>query len=257
MPQAPASRAATTTRSIWRGWSERPGRRGAIPTDARTPASTSTRSARSRWPGMSGAGLGRAPDLVVERRHRERHRHLCAARGLGEQLCVTDDQRPTGDDRERLRGIAQHLDARPRQPVAPLGRLVRVGGSTDRDRAAVPRTPRELRAQLLGDVHLDADRRPVALVRRPVGPQLEGPHVTERAAVHTAHVRVQGPVEGHALDVIEGDLAWLLAVLRPHVRDYRTYVRVDQAVAILGRLIRLDDDLPPSTRAPESGAEVI
>ena len=59
-------------------------------------------------------------------------------------------------------------------------------------------------------------------------------------------------------------LTWLSATLHgssrysdPHPVDHRTYVRVVQAVAILGRLIRVDDDLPPSTRAPESGAEVV
>ena len=41
--------------------------------------------------------------------------------------------------------------------------------------------------------------RPVAVVRRPVGALLEGPHVTERAAVDAAHVRVQRPVEAHPL----------------------------------------------------------
>ena len=59
MPQAPASRAATITRSSELGWSERPGRRGAMPTEARTPASTSVRSARRRWRG------GAVPGSVV------------------------------------------------------------------------------------------------------------------------------------------------------------------------------------------------
>jgi hypothetical protein len=39
-----------------------------------------------------------------------------------------------------------------------------------------------------------------------------------------------------------------------HASHDRTYVRSDRRKAILRRLIRVDDDLPPSTRAPESGA---
>ena len=60
MPQAPASRAARTTSASCSGRSEMPGRIGAIPTEARMPASTSRSSARSRWRGRRRPGLGRA-----------------------------------------------------------------------------------------------------------------------------------------------------------------------------------------------------
>ena len=94
----------------------------------------------------------------------------------------------------------EHLEARARQPVAALGRLVRVGRGADRDRLAVATTRRaSSRAQHLGDVDLDPDRRAVAVVGRPVGAPLEGADVTERAAVGAAHVRVERPVERHAL----------------------------------------------------------
>ena len=43
--------------------------------------------------------------------------------------------------------------------------------------------------------------------------------VTEGAAVDTAHVRVERPVERHALDAVERQLAGLLAVLDPHARS--------------------------------------
>ena len=81
--------------------------------------------------------------------------------------------------------------------------------------------------QDLGDVRLHADRRPVAVVRRPVRALLERPDVTERAAVDAAHVRVQRPLEAHALHRVEGALAGLFAILDPHVlgREYRTDVR--------------------------------
>jgi hypothetical protein len=56
------------------------------------------------------------------------------------------------------------------------------------------------------------------MVGRPVGAALERPDVTEGATVDAAHVRVERPGEGHALDPVEGDLARLLAVLDPHPR---------------------------------------
>jgi hypothetical protein len=65
-----------------------------------------------------------------------------------------------------------------------------------------------------------------------------------------AHVGIQRPLERHALDAVHRDLARLLAVLDAHLRMIRTDVRVVQPAAILRPLIRVDDDLPPSTRPP-------
>ena len=61
----------------------------------------------------------------------------------------------------------------------------------------------------------------------PVGAPLEGAHVTERAAVDAAHVRVEGPGEPHALHPVQRRAARLFAILNRHSRAacYRTYVR--------------------------------
>src|SRR6185437_13765721 len=86
-PVAPAARASRTTSASSSGRSLSPGRIGAIPTRASTPASTSIESARSRWRGAdesldAGAReavaalrrlvrIGRRPDrnrLVLPRR---------------------------------------------------------------------------------------------------------------------------------------------------------------------------------------------
>ena len=198
-----------------------------MPTDARTPASTRRESARSRWRGGAVPGSVRRHTSRVERRHRERHRHVGALRRLDEHVDVAHDQRAARDQRERVRGLGEHLEAGARQAVAALGRLVRVGRGADRDRLARPRAARELAPQHVGDVDLDADRGAVALVRRAVGAQLEGADVTERAAVRAAHVRVERPAERHALHAVERDLARLLAVLRPHRRSIEhMFVRV-------------------------------
>ena len=217
MPQAPASRAAATTRSSWLGWSERPGqeRRHA---DRGAHAGLDERAERAQpLARRRGARLGRAPDVVVERRHRERHRDVGAARGLGEQLGVADDQRAARDDRERL----ARRRAAPRGTRASAGsgpRPAGTGRSPRRSRSARPSSSaaRARARSTSATFDLDADRRAVAVVGRPVGPLLERPDVTERAAVHAAHVRVQRPVERHALDAVQRDLARLLAVLDPH-----------------------------------------
>ena len=101
-----------------------------------------------------------------------------------------------------VRAHAELADARARQAVASLRRLVRVRRRADRDALPLPRRPRELATQHLGDVDLDPDRAAVPVVRRPVGTRLERADVTERAAVGAARVRVQRPVERHALDAV-------------------------------------------------------
>ena len=49
--------------------------------------------------------LGAAPDLLVERRHREGDRDLGPGGGLGEEVEVTDDERPPCDQPERVSGV--------------------------------------------------------------------------------------------------------------------------------------------------------
>ena len=166
-----------------------------------------------------GARLGRAPDVVVDRRDRERHRDVRPARRFDEHVHVTDDQRPARDDRERLTEVAQHLDARACEAVTALRRLVGVRRGADRDPFVARARAPELASQHLGDVRLHPDRRAVAVVGGAVGALLEPAHVTERATVDAAHVRIQRPLEGHALDVVERHLAGLLAVGDAHPDD--------------------------------------
>ena len=115
-----------------------------MPTEARTPTATSSLSARSRWRG------GAVPGSVVRQTSSstvgtENVTETSArAASLRQKLRITDDQRPAGDDVEWVRGVAQHLDARARQPVPALGRLVWIGGGADHDVLRRPARAREL-----------------------------------------------------------------------------------------------------------------
>ena len=79
------------------------------------------------------------------------------------------------------------------------------------------------RTQDLDDVGLDPDAAAVAIVRRTVGPELEGAHVAERAAVRAAHVRVEAPLERHAGDAIERRPAGLEAVVDGHAPNLHPF----------------------------------
>src|ERR671931_359337 len=161
-----------------------------------------------------------APDVLVERRDRERDRDVRPARGLDEHVDVADDHRPARDDAERVVGLGERLEAAPRQLVVALRRLVRVRRRADRHDLVLPGCARQLAPQNLDDVDLDPDRAAVAIVEGPVGPALEGPDVAEGAAVDAPHIGVERPVEHHPLDPVEGALAGLLSILGSHGAKY-------------------------------------
>ena len=269
MPQAPASRGRPTTRSIELGWSERPGRSGAIPTEARTPASTSSFERAQPLARRRGARLGRPPDVVVDGRHRERDRDVGARAASASSVGVADDQRAARDDRERVRRRAAPRCTRGSAGSGP--RRAGTGRSRRRSRSRSPRPARRARArraQALGDVHLDPDRRAVAVVGRPVGALLERADVTERAAVDAAHVRVERPVERHALDAVQRRPCTAPRGTRPAPPNDRTYVRVVARLAILAatdsrgrrsaaqyaRASGAPHDLPPRAAGPRRPA---
>src|SRR5262249_26990707 len=143
-------------------------------------------------------------------------------------------------------------DAGACEPVAALGRLVRIRRGSDRHRVVPPGWPRELGTQDFGHVHLDPDRAPVLLTRGAVRAQLVRPDVAERAAVRAAHVGVQRPVEGHPADPIERRSAGLLAVLDAHDPKYRTHVRTRKLLEYFrGRSRASGRHPPPDLSAPD------
>ena len=166
--------------------------------------------------GWCRSRLRRAPDAVVERRDGNVDGDLRAPSGLLEHVDISPHEGAASDDRGGGAGLRELDDARAGEPVAPFGRLVRIGRGADRHLLTRPRRSGELTAQNLGDVRLDADRAPVAIVGGTVGASFEGTDVTEGAAVHAPGVRVQRPGERHSLDAVECAAARLLAIHHGH-----------------------------------------
>src|SRR5688572_27685574 len=157
--------------------------------------------------------LGVAPDLLVERGDREGDRHVRPARRFYQYVEVAHDHRPAGDDAERIGGLRHGHQAGTGQAEATLGRLVRVSGRADSHQLALPAAPGQLAAEHLRNVRLDPDGCPVAIIGWTLSAALERPDVAERALVGATGVRVEGPLEAHALDAVQRTLAGLLAVL--------------------------------------------
>src|SRR5690606_24536922 len=78
----------------------------------------------------------------------------------------------------------------------------------------------------LDDVRLHAQGTSVLLARGAVDAPLEGTDVAERAAVRTAHVRVERPSERHALHPRKRALAGLVAIFGPSIQQAKCGCRV-------------------------------
>ena len=135
-----------------------PGRTGATSTPQRDAGRRQPRDRLDARARRRRAGLGGAPDLLVERADGERSSAPArATRRLGQQVEVAQDHRRLGQDRERVAGRRQLADDAARQPVAALGRLVGVGVRAHGDELAAPARARQLGAQPLDGVDLDHD----------------------------------------------------------------------------------------------------
>ena len=191
-----------------------PGTTGAISTPTFTPASRSWRTARSRCSGCAVPGSSAAPRLLVDGRHAQVHRApgpLAHARRAGPRRArpsgLSSPGRPACAPRAALRAI-----------LASACSALR---SADRDRspcrpppARASRTAYRAPAQDLDQVGLDEDDRREVIV----GPELELRLVAAReavvAGVRAAAVRVQRPVERHALHRVQRRAAGDLLVAR-------------------------------------------
>ena len=133
-------------------------------------------------------GSVRAPHVLVERADREAQLDAGAASRLDETVEVAEHERALREDRERVPGLAEDLDDALRQPVLPLGALVRVGVGPHRDVLTPPAARRELGAQLLHRVDLHDDH--AVEVRRRVEVQVlvRGPS----EAIFTSMLNIPG-----------------------------------------------------------------
>ena len=98
-PRAPRARPRRAARAGRRC----PAGSAPCPTEARIAGVDELRERAQPLARRGGARLGPPPDLLVERRHRERDRDVGAARGLGQHVDVAHDQRAARDQPERVR----------------------------------------------------------------------------------------------------------------------------------------------------------
>ena len=86
-----------------------------------------------------GACLDAANQRGVQRHERDMDFQIVAALDLDEHVDVARDERALGDDADRQSfTLRQSLEHGPRDPKAPLGRLVRIGGGADHDGPRLP-----------------------------------------------------------------------------------------------------------------------
>lgn len=101
---------------------------------------------------MGGPGLERGPRFFIRRRHA----HVDCATGpltdLREQVGVTDDHGPLGNDADRRSGRKERLERSSRELVVAFDRLVRIGRRANRDQIALPRGLVELAPQDFGEI---------------------------------------------------------------------------------------------------------
>ena len=102
-----------------------------------------------------------------------------------------------------LRCSHKRLERAARQLVVAFDRLVAVGRGADGDVVALPGRLLQLAAQHLDEVRLDEDDRRELVVRAQLELRVVAARVAVVAAVRAAAVRIEGPLEGHALDRIE------------------------------------------------------
>ena len=125
-------------------------------------------------------------------------RDLRALIDAREDVDVAGDQGGLGGYRKmQARELREYLEHRTRQPVLPLGRLVRIGRGSDGDGIVADRRARERPSQHLGRHPLDEDA-PLEVHRILQLQEVMGvAGVTVNASQLASAVGIDGPSEGH------------------------------------------------------------
>ena len=110
---------------------------------------------------------------------------------------------PLRDDADRRARREERFERSTRELVVALDRLVGIGGGSDGDRVTRPGRLVELPAEYLDQIHLHEDQRRELVVRAELELRLITASEAVVAAVRAAAVRVQRPVERHALHRVQ------------------------------------------------------
>ena len=203
--RAPWSAIALMVRSSLARDDEKPGTIGAISTPALMPASTSSRTARSRCSGWRGAGLERLPGLLVDGRDAHVDGARRARRRLREHVAVAHDHRTFGDEPDR--GCARASERLRWRRASACSALRSAGSSRSRCRRRRTRRVHDGRASSRVSTSTkfcftritDANSSSAFISNCDV----IAARVAVVAAVRAAAVGVERPVERHALHAVQ------------------------------------------------------
>ena len=153
--------------------------------------------------GMRRARLERPPRIFVHRGHADAHRARCRLRHFQQRVPVAHDHRTLGHQADRRPAGGEREQRSTRQPVVSFDRLIRIGRGAECDELAAPGRSIELTRQHVGEVRLHQDdrRELITHAQLELGVIAAGEAVV--ATVGASAVRIERPVEGHALNAIE------------------------------------------------------
>ena len=153
------------------------------------------------------ARLETLPRVVVERRHAQ----IDGAAGRGgdrlQHVEVAHHHRPLGDDAHRRGRVAARHQAAASQRVGAFDRLIGISGGAEGHLFARPRPRRQLALQHLHEVGLHEDHRREVVTLAEFELMLIAPRKAVVAAVRASPIRIQRPLEWHALHAVQGRLA--------------------------------------------------
>src|SRR5438105_5840465 len=152
---------------------------------------------------MRRAGLERAPCILVDGGHAQIYGAARYARQFRQELGVANDHRSFSDDANGCAPRDQGFEEPPLELVMPFDRLIRIRWRPECDLFTHPRRLVELAPEHLREIHLHEDERREVVARSELELRLVPPRKAVVTPMRAAAIRVQRPVERHALDWIE------------------------------------------------------
>ena len=120
-----------------------------------------------------------------------------------QHVAIAHDHWPFCDQPDRRAAARERFDGLPGEPVLPLDGLIWIGRSAERHQLARPRRAIELTPQHLDQVAFHENHGREVIVRIHFELDVIAPGEAVVTPVRASAIRVEGPMEGHALHTIE------------------------------------------------------